>query len=81
MLHDIATYVMLYCDYSIDPKIDRVWDKKLNEIAKNISIYSYINNGKLIESNNCFLSNNDYKAFEMVFGETDKVFDPVLLLK
>ena len=81
VLHDIATYVMLNCDYSIDPKTDRVWDKKLNEIAKNINKYSYINNGKVIESNNCFLSNNDYKALEMVFGATDKLFDPVTLLK
>ena len=81
VLHDVATYVMLYCEYSIDPKIDRAWDKKLHVIAKSINKYSYTNNGKLIESNNCFFSNNDYKAFEIVFGETDKLFDPVSLLK
>ena len=81
VLHDVATYVMLNCEYSIDPKIDRAWDKKLNIIAKNINKYSYTNNGKLIESNNCFLSNNDYKAFKLAFGETDKLFNPISILK
>lgn len=81
ILHDVATYVMLNTDYSIEPKATKLWDKKLNETAKNINEYSYTNNGKLIESNNCFLSNNDYKVFEMVFGETDKIFDPVSLIK
>lgn len=81
VLHDVATYVMLNCEYSIDPNVDKIWDKKLNNIAKNIFKYSYINNGKLIESNNCFLSNNDYKAFEMIYGKTNKIFNPVSLIK
>lgn len=81
VIHDVATYVMLNCEYSIDPNVDKIWDKKLNNIAKNIDQYSYTNNGKLVESKNCFLSKNDYKAFEMIFGETNKVFDPVSLIK
>lgn len=81
VLHDVATYVMLYCEYSIDPNVDKIWDKKLNNIAKNISKYSYTNNGKLVESNNCFLSNNDYKAFEIIFGDTNKIFNPVSLIQ
>lgn len=81
VLHDVATHVMLNFDYSLDPKIDRAWDRKLNAIAKTITEYSYTNNGKLVESNNCFFSNNDYKAFELVFGETSLLFDPVSLIK
>ena len=81
VLHDVATHVMLNCEYFINPKIDRAWDRKLNAIAKTITKYSYTNNGKLVESNNCFFSNNDYKAFKIVFGETNELFNPISLLK
>lgn len=81
ILHDASTYVMLYCGYVVDPpKYDACYNQ-LHIIARNIYKYSYRINGKLIESNNCFFSNNDYKAFEMVFGETDKLFNPISLIK
>ena len=81
VLHDLATYVMLYCGYSIEPEIDRSWDEKLHKISKSINEYSYQNNGKLIESNNCFFSTRDYQVFELIFGESKKIFNPVLLIK
>lgn len=81
ILHDIATYVMLETEYSLEIKVAKFWDKKLKEIAKNISNYSYSDYGRLVESNNCFFSINDYKTFEMVFGETDKLFDPISLIR
>lgn len=81
VLHDVSTYVMLYCGYSIDPKTDRAWDTKLHSITKNINEYSYQHNGKLIESNNCFFSNRDYLAFEMIFGKSEEIFNPILLIK
>ncbi len=81
ILHDAATYVMLSFDYSLDQKKDKIWDKKLNMIAKNVKQYSYIGHGKIKESNNCFLSNNDYKTFESIFGETENIFNPKNLIK
>lgn len=81
VLHDVASYAMLNTEYSLDPRIDRARDKKLNTIAKNIGKYSYTNNGKLTECFNSFLSNNDYKAFVMVFGETNTVFNPESIFK
>ena len=81
ILHDVSTYVMLYFNYSINPKIDRAYDKKLNIISKKITKYSYVRKGKIIESRNCFLSSNDNKAFEMFFGKTDKEFNPTFLIK
>jgi hypothetical protein len=55
--------------------------KKLQQATKFITKYSYLKNGKLIASDNCFFSNKDYKTFEMVFENIEKVFDPVSIIK
>ena len=81
VIHDAATYVMLDCGYLVNPKQYNTCYKKLQTATKNINKYSYIKNGKIIESNNCFFSNNDYKVFELIFGVTDKIFNPVSLIQ
>jgi len=81
VIHDAATYVMLYCGYVVNPRQYDASYKKLQTITKNINKYSYLENGKIIESNNCFFSNNDYKVFELIFGVTDKIFKPESLIK
>jgi tetratricopeptide (TPR) repeat protein len=80
VLHDAATHVMLNCGYFVDPKKYNACYNKLQKATENINKYSYQNNGKLKKSNNCFFSDNDYKTFEKIFGNTDKVFDPVSLI-
>jgi hypothetical protein len=55
--------------------------RKLQTVTKNIHKYSYLKNGKIIESNNCFFSNKDYKVYETVFGITDKFINPTSLIK
>jgi|GEM_PF-5012332 hypothetical protein len=72
---------MLNCGYLVDPKHYNQCYKKLQKATKIITNYSYIENGKLKESNNCFFSDNDYKTFELIFGSTDKVYDPVSLIE
>lgn len=81
VLHDAATYVLIHCHYFVDSKKDRAWDKKLNNIARTVHKYSYSKNGILPVKDRAFLSLNDYKTFELIFGATDKEFDPVSLLK
>lgn len=81
ILHDAATYVLIHGHYFIDTKNDRTWDRKLNHIARSVYKYSYSKNGMLPVNDRAFLSLNDYKIFELIFGVTDKTFDPVLLLK
>jgi len=81
VIHDAATHVMLNCGYVVNPKKYNACYKKLQKATENIIEYSYQNNGKLKESNNCFFSVNDYKTFEKIFGSTDKVFNPVSLIE
>jgi hypothetical protein len=81
VIHDAATHVMLNYDDFVNPKKYKFYYKKLQKATKHINEYSYQNNGKLKESNNCFFSNNDYKTFEKIFGTIDKVFDPVTLIE
>lgn len=80
VIHDAATYVMLYCGYVVNPRQYSSSYRKLQTVTKNINKYSYLKNGKIIESNNCFFSNKDYKIFEMIFGVTNEVFNPVTLI-
>jgi len=81
IIHDAATHVMLNCGYVVDPKHYNQCYKRLQKVTKTIENYSYNENGKLKESNNCFFSDNDYKTFELIFGNTCKVFDPVSLIE
>lgn len=81
IIHDAATHVMLNCGYAVEPKQYNLCYKKLQKATKTIKSYSYIENGKLKESNNCFFTNNDYKSFELILGSTDKVYDPVSLIE
>jgi hypothetical protein len=81
VIHDAATFVMLYCGYVVNPPLYASSYRKLQTITKNVHKYSYFKNGKIVESNNCFFSNKDYKVYEMVFGITDKVFNPTTLIK
>jgi hypothetical protein len=80
VLHDAATYVLLHGEYFIDERRDRAWDKKLQKIVININKFSYITNG-VIPSDEGYLSQNDNKNFQLVFGKTSKVFHPAKLLK
>ncbi|MBU1647779.1 MAG: hypothetical protein KKF37_00300 [Proteobacteria bacterium] len=79
VLHDAATYVVLHGDYFIDKNKDRAWDKKLQKIVNSINKFSYSSNGA-IPSGEGYLSKNDNKNFQLVFGETSKVFLPAKLL-
>jgi hypothetical protein len=79
VLHDAATYVLLHGDYFIDKRKDRDWDKKLQKITNSINKFSYSANGA-IPSEEGYLSKNDNKNFQLVFGETSKVFQPATLL-
>lgn len=81
IIHDAATHVMLNCGYVVNPKHYNLSYKRLQKVTKSIKNYSYNENGKLKESNNCFFSDNDYKTFELIFGSTRKVFDPVSLVE
>jgi len=76
IIHDAATYVMLYCGYVVNPRLYSSSYRKLETITKNVDNYTYLKNGKIVESNNCFFSNNDYKVFELIFGVTNKEFNP-----
>jgi hypothetical protein len=80
IIHDAATYVMLYCGYVVNPRLYSSSYKKLQTITKNVHKYSYLKNGRLVESNNCFFSNKDYEVFELIFGQNDKLFDPISLI-
>jgi hypothetical protein len=80
ILHDAATFVMLNTEHSFNVKETRKWDRKMKNLAMNILEFSYSINGRIKESNNCFLSENDYKTFIQVFGDSDNTVDPVLLL-
>jgi len=81
VIHDAATHVMLNCGYVVNTKKYNSCYKNLQKATENIIKYSYQSNGKLKKANNCFFSDNDYKTFEKIFGNTDKVFDPVSLIK
>lgn len=81
ILHDAATFVMLNTEHSFNEKETRHWDNLLKKLAKRIEEYSYSNNGRIKESNNCFLTNNDYKTFSMIFSDSSKILDPVALIK
>ena len=80
IIHDAATYVMLYCGYVVNPRLYSASYRKLQTIAKSIHRYSYLKNGKIVESNNCFFSNKDYKVFELIFGVTDREINPATLI-
>jgi tetratricopeptide (TPR) repeat protein len=81
IIHDAATHVMLNCGYMVEPKHYDQCYKRLQKATKIIKNYSYTENGRLKENNNCFFSDNDYKAFDLIFGSTSKVFDPVSLIE
>lgn len=81
IIHDAATHVMLNCGYVVNPKHYNLCFQKLQKATNIITKYSYNENGKLKENNNSFFSNNDYKTFELIFGNTDKVYDPVSLIE
>lgn len=81
IIHDVATYVMLYCGFVVNPRLYTSSYKKLQSITKKIHKYSYVENGKIVESNNCFFSNRDNKVYETVFGVNEKSFNPVSLIK
>jgi len=80
VLHDAATYVLIHGDYFIDRRKDRAWDKKLQKIVNSINKFSYSSNGE-IPSGEGYLSKNDNKNFQLVFGESSKVFYPAKLLE
>lgn len=83
ILHEVATYLIHRCGYDLNTSVDKVWDKEFEKITKKIHSFSYVKNGKLYGftgSNNSFFSENDYKTFDMIFGETDKEFDPTSLI-
>ena len=80
IIHDAATYVMLNTEHSFNDKETKKWDNKLRHLARNIQEYSYSVTGRITESHNCFLTENDYKTFIQVFGDSDNKVDPVSLL-
>jgi tetratricopeptide (TPR) repeat protein len=57
IIHDAATYVMLDCGYVVNPRLYNSSYRKLQTVTKNIHKYSYLKNGKIVESNNCFVTN------------------------
>jgi len=79
ILHDVVQYVFnkWYCTAKGREK-ERL-DHLLSNIAKEVTQYSYENNGGLVKGG--FLSDNDYKYFELAFGKKDKVFDPTKLVE
>ena len=80
VLHDAATYVLIHGDYFIDKMKVRAWDKKLQKIVNFINKFSYSSNGE-IPSGEGYLSKNDNKNFQLVFGESSKAFYPAKLLE
>jgi hypothetical protein len=80
IIHDIATYLILYCSNGDNSQLYNFGLKKLKTITNNIQKYSYLKNGELIQSDNSFLSYYDYKTFESVFGIAKNVISPVSLV-
>lgn len=80
ILHDAATYVMLNTEHSYNDRETKKWDTKLKNLAENILGYSYKKNGRLKESNNSYLSENDYKTYCNVFPESKGILDPIALM-
>ncbi len=78
ILHDVVQYVFnkWYCTAEGREK-DRL-NQLLSKIAKEVTQYSYQENGRLITGG--FLSDNDYKFFELAFGKMEKIFDPTALV-
>jgi tetratricopeptide (TPR) repeat protein len=78
ILHDVVQYVFnkWYC--TAEGREKERLDQLLSNIAKEVTQYSYQNNGGFVRGG--FLSDNDYKYFELAFGKKDKVFDPTRLV-
>lgn len=81
ILHDAASFVMLNTEHSFNTKEAKNWDSKLNKLAREIQKYSYAFNGRIKESNNCYLTENDYKTFQKVYPDVLAILDPVSLIK
>jgi len=78
ILHDVAQYIFEKSYYKAEGEGKKLLDQLLTNIAKEVTQYSYQKNGGLVKDG--FLSNNDYKIFELVFGKKDKAFDPTKLI-
>jgi hypothetical protein len=78
ILHDIVQYVFnkWYC--TAEGREKERLDQLLSNIAKEVTKYSYEENGRFVRES--FLSDTDYKFFELAFGKKDKVFDPTKLV-
>jgi hypothetical protein len=78
ILHDVAQHIFEKWYYKAEGKEKELWDQLLSNIAKEVTQYSYQENGGFVRGG--FLSDNDYKFFELAFGKKDKVFDPTKLV-
>jgi curved DNA-binding protein CbpA len=78
ILGEAATTIMLASDY--DRRKEHI--KHLKQSVPLVKQMTYEKHGKVVPNlpSSPFLSANDYKAFELVYGKTDKEFDPEILL-
>jgi hypothetical protein len=78
ILHDVAQHIFEKWYYKAEGKEKELLDQLLSNFAKEVTQYSYQENGGFVKGG--FLSDNDYKFFELAFGKKDKVFDPTKLV-
>ncbi|MCX5906441.1 MAG: hypothetical protein NTY64_04430, partial [Deltaproteobacteria bacterium] len=75
ILHDAAEHIVGKKYYfTVKEQERKKFDQILEKIAARVHQYSYEKNGRLVRAN--FLSNNDYKLFELVFGKSNKLLNP-----
>lgn len=78
VLGEACDTIMMASDY--DRQDEHI--KHLKQSVPLIKQMTFETHGRIVPRslNNPFLSTNDYKAFELVYGKIDKEFDPKLLL-
>ncbi len=81
LISDAASHVMSNCGHDVDPQKYDACFNKLQKVTENIAQYSYQKNGYLSWSHDSFLSENDYRTYEKIFGRSDKIFNPVSLIE
>ena len=79
ILHIVAQYTFEKSYFKTEEQERKRLDQLLKNIANGVTQYSYQKNGGLLTKGG-FLSNNDYKLFELIFGKKDKIFDPTKLI-